>query len=514
MNTTRADQTCVAVLAGKALRPGLTVFDVAAGDGAWTAAALAAVPALTVDCFEADPARYRQLLRNLGPAIAAGQVVPHQAAIGPAAGGAPWASLADYARPAGLGRLPFVRVGPASAAAGVLVGCDDLVRHGHVEFLLATADAAAEATLAARLVPHRYELFRHGGLGDQVLCVSDRFRSTVKGEAPRMPDVVALCQEFGIAPRGVVHVGAHEGHEAKRYRAGSFAKVLMVEANPAVYARLGANVAGLDGVVTVNCAAGDRNGTADLRVTNLDQSSSILPLARHGVVYPGIRQAAVVTVPLRTVDQILLDVGHAAADYNLLKLDIQGAELMALKGCPGLLPHVEAVLVEVNYEELYAGCPPIEAMDAFLEGQGFERVVTTTPHHSSCADAFYVRRRPAAAAVTAEFLYGSRNALVSGWLGLPRSAVREAWEGATGNAHRHLIAHGVCRLPPASGSDERVLASLTSGLGTAGTDQRLQVLLALVLYLPIEQIAVPTGGVPGWLAKAIGGRGAGPSQAA
>lgn len=396
METTEADVAGVAVLANKALRPGTAVMDVGAGDGTWAAAATAAVPGLEVHCFEPDPARYRRLLRNLGPRIAEGRVVPHQAGIGPgpAVG---WASLAAYARAAGLQRLPFVRTGPGVPNGVVTNGCDELIRGGYVEFMLVTADQTYEDELAAALLPHQYELFRHPALGGQLLCVSDRFRSTVRGEPPRMPEAVDWCRQFGVTPRGVIHVGAHEGHEAKRYLAGGVGRVLMVEANPAVYARLSANVAGLPGVVTVNVAASDRTGTVDLRVTNADQSSSILPLAGHSVVYPSIRQTSVVTVPTRTVDGLLHDLGHAAADYNLLNLDIQGAELLALQGAPELLARLDAVLTEVNYEELYAGCPMIEQMDAFLAAAGFDRVSTTTPFHPSWGDALYVRRRPAAA---------------------------------------------------------------------------------------------------------------------
>jgi len=184
----------------------------------------------------------------------------------------------------------------------------------------------------------------------------------------------------------------------------------MVEANPTVYARLQSNVSGLNGVTTINCAASDQNGTIELRITNADQSSSILPLARHSAIYPSVRQTSVVAVAAKTIDTIVQEAGHNPSDFNLPNLDIQGAELLALKGAIGVLPNVQAILTEVNYEELYAGCAMIEEMDAFLESQGFDRVATATPYHASWGDAFYVRRRPAPVPQQSarDFLYETR----------------------------------------------------------------------------------------------------------
>ncbi len=396
MNNMASLTYSLSILANRAIRPNTVVLDIGADDGIWTKAALATVPGIEVHCFEPDLVKYRRLLVSLATHISTGQVVPHHASIGwaDARGAACWSSLQQYATAARVTRLPFVRLGAGVPVQAATNGCSDLIRHGHIEFILAPASAADEAILARELLPARYELFRHPALGDQVICVSDRFRSIMKNQPPRPPDILKLCHEFGVVPKGVIHVGAHEGTEAKLYAASGMAKILMVEANPAVYARLHNNVAGLPGVVTINCAASDESGRIELNVTSFDQSSSILPLARHAAIYPHIKQVSVVTVPAKTIDQIVKEVGHKPGDYNLLNLDIQGAELLALKGAVDVLPNVQGIQTEVNYEELYAGCAMIEQMDAFLESQGFDRVATIA-EHPSWGDAFYVRRRPA-----------------------------------------------------------------------------------------------------------------------
>jgi FkbM family methyltransferase len=496
-------------LAGKALRPGTVVIDLGAGDGSWTRAALSSVSGLVVHCFEPDPVKYEHLLGNLTWQIASGQVIPQNASAGWAHehGGKSWASLSQYAKEAGLSRLPFVRLGAGVPISAATHGCSDLIRRGYIEFILAPADVEQEAALGAVISPWRYELFRHPALGNQVLCVSDRFRATIKNEQPRMPTLLERCQEFNIKPKGVIHVGVHEGGGAKEYAAAGVAKSLLVEANPAVFARLQNSIAGLDGVVAVNCAATDHNGTAALHVTSFDQSSSILPLARHSEIYPSITEVDTIGVPAKTIDRIFEELGQNPADYDLLYLDIQGAELQALQGAMGLLPNVKAIATQVNYEELYAGCALIEQLDEFLEGQGFDRVATATPFHSSWGDAFYVRHRPAPVSKKAltDFLYNARNTIVGGWLSIPSVSLREAWEGATGRAHRHLIDNGVHQLPLSSEDDGRVLKLLQDSLKSASKDRRLQLLLALMLYLPTHQIAISPEGIPGWLKKTLPG---------
>jgi FkbM family methyltransferase len=492
-------------LANKAIRSGTVMLDLGAGDGSWTQAVLGVVAGIEVHCFEPDPVKYRQMLLNLAGEIGSGKVVPHNASVGweDARGIAAWASLQQYAVAIGVTRLPFVRLGRGVPVTAAFNGCSDLIRHGHLEFVLATADEQDEAKLAEELLPRRYELFRHPAMGDQVLCCSDRFRSTIKNLPPTMPDVLELCQEFGITPKGVIHVGAHEGHEAKQYVSAAISKTLMVEANPAVYAKLQNNVFGLAGVTTINCAASDESGFVELRVTNMEQSSSILPLARHSAIYPSVQQVSTVAVPAKTIDQIVREVGHNPGDYNLLNLDIQGAELMALRGAMGVLPNVQAILTEVNYEELYAGCAMIEELDAFLESQGFDRVATATPYHSSWGDAFYVRRRAATVPqqTKSDFLYEARNSIVGGWLSLSSGSLREAWEGATGHAHRHLLENGVCELPLSSEEDHRVLDLLEKNLKAASKDRRLQLFLGLSLYRPMDKIQMLPEALPGWLRK-------------
>lgn len=71
-------------------------------------------------------------------------------------------------------------------------------------------------------------------------------------------------------------------------------------------------------------------------------------------------------------------------------LDIQGAELLALKGFGQELEKVEAIYCEVNIKELYENCSQIDELDEFLFAQGLVRVDQEMTRHG-WGDALYIR---------------------------------------------------------------------------------------------------------------------------
>lgn len=211
--------------------------------------------------------------------------------------------------------------------------------------------------------------------------------------ATEMLDIAALLTKNRIVPRGVIHVGAHQAGELDDYLRMGFTKILYVEANPALIPALRAKSQAHPGkVFIVHAAASDTDGTVLLRVTSMDQSSSILPLAKHKDIYPSIREVSQVEVRSRTLDTLLAEEGLRAEDFNFLNLDIQGAELMALRGASRLLANIEAVNSEVNLQELYEGAALLGELERFMAKQGFNRAAMCTPWHPSWGDALYVRK--------------------------------------------------------------------------------------------------------------------------
>jgi hypothetical protein len=79
--------------------------------------------------------------------------------------------------------------------------------------------------------------------------------------------------------------------------------------------------------------------------------------------------------------------------YDFVNIDIQGAELMFLEGATMILPYVQCIYVEVNYKELYRGCPLVSDIDSFLRRFNFLRVQTKWYGDTGWGDAIYIKKK-------------------------------------------------------------------------------------------------------------------------
>jgi len=424
------------------------VFDVGANAGDWTQEVLNQGHDVEIHLFEPIPNVYQKLLQNLAEKIPSGKVMPLNLALGqkqeiktfyhyedlsvlstfyrrvevekqgnfnpPKSFPVVTTTIDIYCQQQEIKRINFLKIDVEGGELDVLYGAKHFLETGRIDYLQFEYGGTyldSQKTLKEAfeyLQKFRYSIFKilPNGLEykpsfvpeyedfeySNFLAVNERFKTNVLGEVTDGKlDLLQLCQEHSVTPRGVVHVGAHEGTEISAYQQMGVQNMLFVEANPVVFDRLQANLAAVPNVLVANCAISDRNGTVDLHVTSFDQSSSILQLKHHQEIYPHITETHQVTVQSKTLDTLLQELEINPSDFNILNIDIQGAELLALQGSINWLKYVEVINTEVNYEELYEGCVLIDQLDEFLEGQGFHRVATTTPH-PSWGDAVYVKK--------------------------------------------------------------------------------------------------------------------------
>jgi len=311
-------------------------------------------------------------------------------------------------RPAHLG---YLRLGKADDLGILPDTASSSLRHARIDAIeFQVGDNAGIGRQLARIMDHGYRLFAVRPEGLQALprgrveraglhlLVNQRL--TVPRPQPGQPmiDIGALALAHGcrLAGRGVLHVGAHEGQELPHYERLGMQPIVFVEANPVVFERLAATVKGHTGVQAVQRAASNGEGEVILHLASFDQSSSLLPMAGHRVVYPGVLPAGEVKVRASTADAIVAEAGLSSSAFALLHIDVQGAESLVLEGAGALLDQVDLVSLEVNFEELYEGCAQVEALEAMLGDKGFRRVALASPYHPSWGDAVYVRAMPAA----------------------------------------------------------------------------------------------------------------------
>lgn len=203
-----------------------------------------------------------------------------------------------------------------------------------------------------------------------------------------------LIRKHNIRPKGVLHIGASTGQEAEAYYANGISNTLWVEPIPEVFAELKQHLQQYPNAIAVQALAYYVNGaTLPLNITNNGgESSSILEMGTHLQAHPDVHVVRTIECTSSRIDKIFKDGGYDIELYDMLNMDIQGAELYALKGMGKLLEKIKYAYIEVNKAELYKACAMVEDIDKYLEGFGFERVQTEWTD-KNWGDAFYIKTK-------------------------------------------------------------------------------------------------------------------------
>ncbi len=211
-------------------------------------------------------------------------------------------------------------------------------------------------------------------------------------------DLKHIIKKFNLEIDGIIHVGGCKGEELFSYMKNNIRNVILIEANPELISILKIKKFIFHYIFRMNlsvesfAAYYEDNLELDLNITNNLQSSSILKLSKHSELYPDIKVDKKIKVKTSTINK-LFDKKYEIKNYNFLNLDIQGAELDALKGADQILDKIDAIYTEINFDELYQGCAQAEQIDKYLKEFKFQRVLTETPDHPSWGDALYLKEK-------------------------------------------------------------------------------------------------------------------------
>jgi FkbM family methyltransferase len=205
-----------------------------------------------------------------------------------------------------------------------------------------------------------------------------------------------LLKTFSIRPIGIIHVGANDGNESPAYAAAAVDVCVYVEPIPTVFAQLEKQISRFPGHVAIQALCTDRDGeVVKFNVaSNNGRSSSILPLGDHAEKHPDIKYVSAIEIVGCTLDSLLAK-HFPDVRFNLLVIDVQGAELRVLKGAPELLKTIDAVFLEVSDCPLYEGCCRFEDIEAFFKPLGYMlKWMEIGPY--GYGDAFFLRKRSVA----------------------------------------------------------------------------------------------------------------------
>lgn len=200
---------------------------------------------------------------------------------------------------------------------------------------------------------HHTLLFKLAKL--QAILSNARYRSAFLGHG-----VAAAVEHSSVAwpcaYRSVIDVGAHHGQFAlAALELFPDATILCIEPSPNAYARLQTVLERYQGrVATFLQGVGSKFEEKGLYIHTHDATSSLLiphgdHVQRSGSHPTGER----VKVHITPLDQMFEDLARPA----LLKIDVQGYELEALKGAETLLAEIDTVYVEACWHPCYMGQP-------------------------------------------------------------------------------------------------------------------------------------------------------------
>lgn len=199
----------------------------------------------------------------------------------------------------------------------------------------------------------------------------------------------------------VVDIGANRGQFALAVRAESPAAIIHSFEPLAKPAAVYRQVFDGDQFAFLHPAAiGPEQGKVTIHISARDDSSSLLPIAKkQNEVFPGTAEIGTDEVDVGPLQAFI-----AAGDIvtpALLKLDVQGFELEALRGSAQLLDCFKYVYAECSFIEMYEGQAFADAVIAWLKEHGFLIVGVYNVNHDANgapvqADFLFERRSQAA----------------------------------------------------------------------------------------------------------------------
>lgn len=231
-----------------------------------------------------------------------------------------------------------------------------------------------------------------------IITIYDQWQLSLQRAKAQLPKLAARELEytayntFKIPKRGLIHIGAHHAEELEKYKSLQLKDILWIEADPNLKGSLIQRTKQDPYSKVAIFAASNISGTAEFYVTNNEgMSSSMLRLKKHFLTFPEVAVAKKITVQQETLDNYLKNHPELSnINYNFIVIDVQGGEKLALSGARNTLRNIDAIIAEVNYEELYENAVLLHDLDDFLLEHNFLRVDTESVN-PSYGNALYVK---------------------------------------------------------------------------------------------------------------------------
>ncbi|MQB09509.1 FkbM family methyltransferase [Agrobacterium sp. ICMP 6402] len=203
-------------------------------------------------------------------------------------------------------------------------------------------------------------------------AVDDAFRQGAASVA-LPPSMLADQRRLVPKPSVIVDVGAHHGQSTVEYLdAFPSAHVFAFEPDEANNRQAVELLRPYgDRVRLSRLGLAEHAGKASLHINSHDGTHSLLPIGDMSYWHGQASEIEKVDIETTTLDS--LAASERWDHIDILKMDIQGAELAALKGGAGLLAAgaIDLLCLEVEFEHLYEGQPLFWEIAAYLNSLGY-----------------------------------------------------------------------------------------------------------------------------------------------
>lgn len=228
--------------------------------------------------------------------------------------------------------------------------------------------------------------------------------------ATRLPHEAVLRELFEVSDVAVVFdIGSCEGEDSIRYgRLFPNARIYACEPMPTNRELITKNIAKYadqelaERITVVPKALSEAPGTASFYVSSGrpegtegeewdygNKSSSLLPPDRMEEAYAWLKFEKEIIVETTTLAEVMGESGVSTID--VAHMDIQGAELMALRGAGDRIADVKTIWLEVETITLYKGQALKPEIEQFMDEHGFTKLMDTVGEFDG--DQLYVNTR-------------------------------------------------------------------------------------------------------------------------
>ena len=209
-----------------------------------------------------------------------------------------------------------------------------------------------------------------------------------------------IVKNYSLQPiNSVLQVGASGGQEIPMFLANGVSFAAMIEPLDYPFSVLCANAKNIGNYLPIQSLVGAKDGEqVDLFVASNDgQSSSILKPAQHLTAFPTVTFDNSIQCTSYTLDTIVRSINknhvQFPENFDLIYVDVQGAELEVFKGANQCLLNSRLIFTEIGLGGGYEGDVSYMKLIGFLNAYGYDLIqLEINPNHGY-GDALFLRRK-------------------------------------------------------------------------------------------------------------------------